>query len=65
VPASLSDGSWIEFLRTTAVNVDDFFRHIVDLIAHQKITQQRLNGLGFVTARERVQDNYLILSSRQ
>ncbi len=47
-------------LEKTATNVDSFFRHIVDLIAKEKITQARLNGGGF-SASEHVQDNYLIL----
>jgi hypothetical protein len=48
-------------LEKTATNVDEFFSHIVDLIAREKITQQRLNGSGFVTASEQVRDSYLIL----
>ena len=48
-------------LEKTAANVDEFFSHIVDLIAHEKITQERLNGVGVVTASEQTRDNYLIL----
>ncbi len=48
-------------LEKSGANVDSFFRNIVDLIAQEKITQERLNSDGVVTATERVQDNYLIL----
>ena len=48
-------------LEKTAANADGFFHHIVDLIASEKITQERLNGIGIVTASEQVRDNYLIL----
>ena len=48
-------------LEKTAANVDEFFSHIVDLIAQEKITQERLNGIGLATASEQVRDNYLIL----
>jgi hypothetical protein len=48
-------------LQKTAANVDGFFSHIVDLIASEKITQERLNGRGIVTASQQVRDNYLIL----
>ena len=48
-------------LEKTAANVDEFFSRVVDLIAREKITQERLNGAGFVTASEQVRDNYLIL----
>lgn len=48
-------------LEKTAGNIDGFLRHIVDVIAQEKITQEKLNGDGLVTASERVQDNYLIV----
>jgi hypothetical protein len=48
-------------LEKTAANVDQFFSHVVDLIAHEKITQQRINEAGFVTASEQARDSYLIL----
>ena len=48
-------------LAKTASNVDSFFRDIVDVIAQEKITQERLNSEGAATASERVRDNYLIL----
>jgi hypothetical protein len=48
-------------LAKTGANADDFFRHVTDLIADEKITQHRLNGKGRVTASEEVRDNYLIL----
>jgi hypothetical protein len=48
-------------LKKTGSNVDSFFHDIVDLIAQEKITQERLNSRRLVTAMERVQDSYLIL----
>jgi hypothetical protein len=48
-------------LKKTASNVDNFFRNIVDLIAEEKITQERLSGGRGVTASERVRDSYLIV----
>jgi hypothetical protein len=50
-------------LKKTAANVDGFFENIVDLIAQEKITQERLSRTGRVTASEDVRDNYLILRS--
>jgi hypothetical protein len=48
-------------LQKTASNVDSFFRNIVDVIASEKITQERLDSRGWLMASERVRDNYLIL----
>ncbi len=48
-------------LKKAGSNVDSLFHDIVDLIAKEKITQERLNSDGVVTAMEAVQDNYLIL----
>jgi hypothetical protein len=42
-------------------SVDDFVREIGDLIAHEDVTQEKLNAKGKIKAKERVQDNYLIL----
>jgi VWFA-related protein len=42
-------------------SVDDFVREIGDLIAHEDVTQEKLNAKGNVKGKERVQDNYLIL----
>jgi VWFA-related protein len=42
-------------------SVDDFVREIGDLIAHEDVTQEKLNAKGNVRGKERVQDNYLIL----
>jgi len=49
-----------EILEKTGSNVDDFFQHIVDLIAQEQITQERLNG-NSITGKQNVQDNYLIV----
>ena len=42
-------------------SVDDFVRNIGDLIAHEDVTQEKLNENGGIRAKQRVQDNYLIL----
>jgi hypothetical protein len=42
-------------------SVDDFVREIGDLIAREAVTQEKLNAKGKIKAKERVQDNYLIL----
>jgi len=42
-------------------SVDDFVRDIGDLIAHEDVTQEKLNAKDHVQGKERVQDNYLIL----
>jgi VWFA-related protein len=42
-------------------SVDDFVRELGDLIAHEDVTQEKLNAKGKIQAKERVQDNYLIL----
>lgn len=41
--------------------VDDFTRDVGDLIASEDVTQEKLNANGKIKAKERVQDNYLIL----
>jgi hypothetical protein len=48
-------------LKRMGRTVDDFIHNIGDLIAHEDVTQERLNAKGKVEAKERVQDNYLIL----
>jgi hypothetical protein len=48
-------------LEKTGRNVDDFFRHTVDLIAREDITQQRLNSMDAVVASQQVRDSYLII----
>jgi hypothetical protein len=48
-------------LAKTATNVDSFFHDVVDLIAQEKITRERLNGRSGFATREQVRDNYLIL----
>jgi hypothetical protein len=42
-------------------SVDDFVHGLGDLIAHEDVTQEKLNAKGKIQAKERVQDNYLIL----
>jgi hypothetical protein len=49
-----------EILQKSGRNVDFFFDSLVDLSAHEKITQQRLHGK-LPTATEHVEDSYLIL----
>jgi hypothetical protein len=48
-------------LRKLGHSVDDFVRNIGDLIAHEDVTQEKLDANGKIKAKERVQDNYLIL----
>jgi VWFA-related protein len=48
-------------LQKVGRSVDDFVREIGDLIAHEDVTQERLTEKGGVRAKQRVQDNYLIL----
>jgi VWFA-related protein len=40
---------------------DDFARDVGDLIAHEYVTQEKLNTKGDIAATEHFQDNYLIL----
>jgi hypothetical protein len=54
------DAALPDILKKTAANVDEFFHHIVDLIAREEITQVRRNYFG-VIATEQVHDSYLIL----
>ena len=48
-------------LQNMGRTVDDFVRTIVDLIAHEDVTQEKLDAKGKIKAKERVQDDYLIL----
>jgi hypothetical protein len=49
-----------EILAKTGSNVDEFFKHIVDVIAQERITQERLNGTR-VIGEQQTDDNYLIV----
>ena len=48
-------------LEKSGERVDGFFHHVVDLLAHEEIAQERLDGIGAIEAREFVRDSYLIL----
>ena len=48
-------------LQNMGRSMDNFVRDIGDLIAHEDVTQQKLTAHGKVKAKERFQDNYLIL----
>ena len=48
-------------LEKTGAGVDSFVDNVGDLIANEDVTQQRLNAEGKIKAKERVQDDYLIL----
>jgi hypothetical protein len=50
-------------LQKSGATVDDFVYNVVDVIAREKITQERLNTAGYVRASEHMQDDYLILHS--
>jgi hypothetical protein len=60
-------------LQKTGAEVDDFFSNLVDLIAHEEITQERLiyhdlsSGMpgGLFPVTERVRDSYLILRRKE
>ena len=47
-------------LKKTGDAVEDFLAQMVDLTAHERITQERVNNYG-IKAKEKVQDNYLIV----
>ncbi len=48
-------------LERTGHSVDDFIHNIGDLIANEDVTQEKLTANGEIKAKERVQDDYLIL----
>lgn len=48
-------------LAKTGERVDEFFNNLVDLIAHEEITQAQLSRSGAILASEAVGDSYLIL----
>jgi len=48
-------------LQEMGERMDDFVHNIGDLIAREDVTQEKLNADGKIKAKERVQDNYLIL----
>ena len=48
-------------LQKMGERVDDFVHNLTDLIAHEDVTQERLSAEGEANAKERLQDNYLIL----
>jgi VWFA-related protein len=48
-------------LQKMGQSVDNFTRDIGDLIAHEDVTQEKLDKKGGIQAKQRVQDNYLIL----
>jgi len=48
-------------LQKMGERMDDFVHNISDLIAREDLTQERLNADGKIKAKQRVQDDYLIL----
>jgi hypothetical protein len=48
-------------LEETGHSVDDFIHNIGDLIANEDVTQEKLNAKGKIKAKDRIQDDYLIL----
>lgn len=64
VRPAVDPGALPGILEKIAANIDVFLQHMVDLIAQEKITQQKLDENGLVTASERIQDNYLIVRHR-
>jgi hypothetical protein len=51
-------------LGKTAVNVDQFFRDAVDLLANEEITREKLSAKGATKSRQSLRYNYLILLHR-
>lgn len=52
-------------LGKTGEKVDEFFDNLVDLVAHEEITQARSNEFRAIWESEQVQDSYLILRHRE
>ena len=48
-------------LKKTGEKVDEFFDNLVDLVAHEEITQARSNEFRAIWESEQVRDSYLIL----
>jgi hypothetical protein len=51
-------------LARTSAKVEDFFQEVVDLVAHEEITQERLSPKGSVKSSRHTRYNYLILIHR-
>lgn len=51
-------------LRKTAVNVDEFFRDAVDLLANEEIKRDGLSAKGSTKSSQRLRYNYLVLLHR-
>jgi hypothetical protein len=52
-------------LEKTGKRVDEFFQNVIDLLAHEEIAQERLDGIEAIEASELVRDSYLILRHRE
>jgi hypothetical protein len=50
-------------LEKAGAEVDEFFKNVVDLEAHEEIKQERESAFGAARGRKPVQDNYLIVRS--
>ena len=48
-------------LQNAGERVDEFFRNVVDLTAHEQITEEGLDGQGKVKRRLQAEDSYLII----
>jgi hypothetical protein len=51
-------------LENTGKRVDGFLKHVVDVIAHEQVLQERLSRTGDVLARRTFRCNYLIVCHR-
>lgn len=51
-------------LENTGKRVDEFLKHVVDVIAHEQVFQARLSRTGYVLAGRTFQCNYLIVCHR-
>ena len=51
-------------LENTGKRVDEFLKHVVDVIAHEQVFQERLSRTGYVLAVRTFRCNYLIVCHR-
>lgn len=48
-------------LAKTGLRVDEFFRNVVDVTAHERITKEKLDGQGNLKNRQELDNNYLVI----
>ena len=52
-------------LKNTGLRVDDYFRDVMNLIADEEVTQQKLNDSGAILEQQRLHYSYMILLHRE